>query len=381
MFRDTITVYRKEIKSILKDKTTLFMCILLPFIFMFGEGKMMTMMTDGESSEKTYTAYTVNAPENMKEGLSSLGFKDAALSTEDYIEEIKSKKADMLLVFPSDFTVEVEEGKEMSDIEVYYNSSSNDSLMLREKLSAYLDSFRPVVFTVNANTEKTYDLGDKTFQAKNMIASMVPGFLIFTIVYGIMVLASNIIAGDKETGFLNTVLITPVSRSSVALGKALAVMTAAAISSVSSFAGLSFLMKDFQKLMGDQAVTYAMKDYFFVFVVIMCVTFALVGLILVISTLAKTSRSAQSLTVIPIMILFLGSFMTSNAGMQNVLTSLGFKNFLIPMWNATYMTENILMTGFTATEMLVTCGINIIFGVLCLALISYLFNQEKIVNE
>ena len=381
MFRDTITVYRKEIKSILKDKTTLFMCILLPFIFMFGEGKMMTMMTDGESSEKTYTAYTVNAPENMKEGLSSLGFKDAALSTEDYIEEIKSKKADMLLVFPSDFTVEVEEGKEMSDIEVYYNSSSNDSLMLREKLSAYLDSFRPVVFTVNANTEKTYDLGDKTFQAKNMIASMVPGFLIFTIVYGIMVLASNIIAGDKETGFLNTVLITPVSRSSVALGKALAVMTAAAISSVSSFAGLSFLMKDFQKLMGDQAVTYAMKDYFFVFVVIMCVTFALVGLILVISTLAKTSRSAQSLTVIPIMILFLGSFMTSNAGMQNVLTSLGFKNFLIPMWNATYLTKNILMTGFTATEMLVTCGINIIFGVLCLALISYLFNQEKIVNE
>lgn len=381
MFRDTITVYKKEIKSILKDKTILFMCILLPFIFMFGEGKMMTMMTDGESSEKTYTAYMVNAPENMKEGLSSLGFKDAALSTEDYIEEIKNKKADMLLVFPSDFTIEVEEGKEMSDIEVYYNSSSNDSLMLREKLSAYLDSFRPVVFTVNANAEKTYDLGDKTFQAKNMIASMVPGFLVFTIVYGIMVLASNIIAGDKETGFLNTVLITPVSRSSVALGKALAVMTAAAISSVSSFAGLSFLMKDFQKLMGDQAVTYAMKDYFFVFVVIMCVTFALVGLILVISTLAKTSRSAQSLTVIPIMILFLGSFMTSNAGMQNVLTSLGFKNFLIPMWNATYLTKNILMTGFTATEMLVTCGINILFGVLCLALISYLFNQEKIVNE
>ena len=381
MFRDTLTVYKKEIKSILKDKTVLFMCLLLPFVFMFGEGKMMTMMTDDQTKEKTYNAYVVNAPENMKEGLSALGFKDAQLRTEDYIEEIKNKKTDMLLVFPSDFTVEVEEGKAISDIEVYYNSSSNDSLMLREKLSALLDSFRPVVFTINANTEKTYDQGDKSYQAKNMIASMVPGFLVFTIVYGIMVLASNIIAGDKETGFLNTVLITPVSRSSVALGKALAVMTAAAISSVSSFAGLSFLMKDFQKMMGEYAVTYAMKDYFFIFITIMCVTFALVGLILVLSTLAKTARSAQTLTIIPIMILFFGSFMTSNAGMQNVLTSLGFKNFLIPMWNATYLTKNILMTGFTATEMLVTCGINIVFGVLCLALISYLFNQEKIVNE
>ena len=381
MFRDTITVYKKEIKSILKDKSILLMCLLLPFVFMFGEGKMMTMMTDDQTKVKTYNAYMVNAPEDMKAGLSALGFKEATQSTEDYIEEIKNKKTDMLLVFPSDFTIEVEEGKEISDIEVYYNSSSNDSLMLREKLSALLDSFRPIVFTINANTEKTYDQGDKSFQAKNMVASMVPGFLIFTIVYGIMVLASNIIAGDKETGFLNTVLITPVSRSSVALGKALAVMTAAAISSISSFAGLAFLMKDFQKMMGEYAVTYAMTDYFFIFITIMCVTFALVGLILVISTVAKTARSAQTLTVIPIMILFLGSFMTSNAGMQNILTSLGFKNFLIPMWNATYLTKNILLTGFTATEMLITCGINIVFGILCLALISYLFNQEKIVNE
>ena len=86
-------------------------------------------------------------------------------------------------------------------------------------------------------------------------------------------------------------------------------MTAAAISSVSSFVGLSFLMKDFQKMMGDAAVTYAMSDYFFVFVTIISVTFALVSLILVISTLAKTARAAQTLTMLPAMILFIGSMM------------------------------------------------------------------------
>ena len=71
MFRDTLTVYRKEIKSILKDKTVLFMCVLLPFIFMFGEGKLMSAMSDGEENErqKTYDAYFINAPEDIKEGL------------------------------------------------------------------------------------------------------------------------------------------------------------------------------------------------------------------------------------------------------------------------------------------------------------------------
>ena len=158
-------------------------------------------------------------------------------------------------------------------------------------------------------------------------------------------------------------------------------MTAAAISSVSSFTGLSFLMKDFQKMVGEAAMRYSMTDYFFVLVVILSVTFALVGLILVISTLAKTARSAQTLTVIPIMILFLGSFLSSNASLDTAVKSFGFKNCLIPMWNATYLTKNILLTGFTSKEMLATCGINVAFGALCLIFISKMFNNEKIVNQ
>lgn len=380
MLRDTLTVYRKEIKSILKDKTVLFMCVLLPFIFMFGEGKLMSAMSVDQSEEKTYNAYVVNAPADMKDALKMIGFTDENVDVDKAIEDIKNKNADILAVFPEDFKITTD-GSSVSNIEVYYNSESTNSLLARERLSTILDSFRPVVFTVNADTTKTYDLGDEEFQVKKFVAGMVPGLLLLTIVYGIMALASNIIAGDKETGFLNTVLITPVSRSSVALGKALAVMTAAAISAVSSFIGLSFLMKDFQKMMGDAAVAYAMSDYFFVFVTIICVTFALVSLILVISTLAKTARAAQTLSMLPAMILFLGSIITTNASFESVLARIGFKNFLVPMWNAAYLTKNILLTGFSMKEMLVTCGINIVFGIICLYLVSYMFNQEKIVNE
>ena len=57
MFRDISTVYKKEIKSILKDKTVLLMCILLPFAMMFMEGYLMTALADTEEKETTYNAY------------------------------------------------------------------------------------------------------------------------------------------------------------------------------------------------------------------------------------------------------------------------------------------------------------------------------------
>ena len=107
MFRDTLTVYKKEIKSILKDKTVLFMCVLLPFIFMFGEGKLMTAMGDSEENarQKTYDAYFINAPEDIKDGLLSIGFKGDAADADKCIEDIKNKNADMLVVFPEDFKI------------------------------------------------------------------------------------------------------------------------------------------------------------------------------------------------------------------------------------------------------------------------------------
>ncbi len=381
MFKDISTVFKKEIKSILKDKAILLMCILLPFGLMFMEGYLMTAFADtDETEEKTYNAYCINAPQELSESLKAIGFSDKEVDKETTIENIKSKEDKMLVIFPENFTID-SDGINVPNIEIYFNSSDNDSLKLREKISTLLDTLRPEVFTINADASVKYDLGDEDYQAKNMIASMVPGLLVMTIIYGIMSLASNIIAGDKESNFLNTVLITPVRRSSVAIGKALAVMTAAGASAISAFAGLAYLMSKFNEMLGEYAVSYAAKDYILTFIVIICEAFALVGLILIISTLAKTARQAQTLSVIPIMVLFLGSFLTSNAGFDGVLTSFGSKNYLIPMWNASYLTKNILLSGVSTTDILITCVINIVFGIFCLGVVSNLFNNEKIVNE
>ena len=64
-----------------------------------------------------------------------------------------------------------------------------------------------------------------------------------------------------------------------------------------------------------------------------------------------------------------------------MLSKVGTTNYLIPMWNATYLTKNILLTGVSTSDILMTCAINIVFGILCLGIVSHLFTNEKIVNE
>ena len=157
MFKDIATVYKKEVKSLFKDKTVLLLCILMPFLMLFGEGQLMSAM-DNRVKDEEHNAYYMNAPEYAVPALKELGFKGEPESKKKCLEEIKNKDAVMLVVFPKDFTTEVKEGTAVSDIEVWYNSSDMESLQVKESLSYFLDSLRPVVFTVNADTNTKYDL-------------------------------------------------------------------------------------------------------------------------------------------------------------------------------------------------------------------------------
>ena len=89
--QDTLTVYKKEVRSILKDRSVLLMCVLLPFLIMFGEGKLMTMMNNSEKDSKSYHAYVINEPEYMKAPLKEIGFSGAPDDVEKCITAIKNK--------------------------------------------------------------------------------------------------------------------------------------------------------------------------------------------------------------------------------------------------------------------------------------------------
>ena len=114
MKMDMLTIIRKEFARFFGDKRLVFTTVLMPGLLIYliysfiGEGLMKEFHTD--------EAYVANAyVQNMPDELSASAYELSAEWTEvsdDEIEDIKTqiqeKNADVLIVFPADFSSQVE---------------------------------------------------------------------------------------------------------------------------------------------------------------------------------------------------------------------------------------------------------------------------------
>ena len=65
---------------------------------------------------------------------------------------------------------------------------------------------------------------------------------------------------------------------------------------------------------------------------------------------------------------------------SHMVQDLGSINNLIPGWNAIITVQNIIQCNYTMQNIAISCGVNILFSVLCIVVISRLFEKESILN-
>ena len=145
--------------------------------------------------------------------------------------------------------------------------------------------------------------------------SMIAPMLLVTFIYaGCMSLVPESIAGEKERGSFATMLVTPVKRSHIALGKIISLSAASLISAACSFAGIVLsLPKMFQSEgsgLNFSAASYGVSDYLLLLLVIIATTLVIVALMSLLSTLAKSVKEANSYAG-PLVIIFLAAAMSN----------------------------------------------------------------------
>jgi ABC-type Na+ efflux pump permease subunit len=138
----------------------------------------------------------------------------------------------------------------LSDIEVYYNSDKDGSVELYSEVSAFLAAMQPRIFTVNSSPDKVYSLYDSSAYFGKFLGNFIPMMVFMAVFMVCMNLSANAVAGDKENVFLNTMLITPVKRSSIAAGKSISIFVIAVIASISAFAVWHFRFHGLRRLSG-----------------------------------------------------------------------------------------------------------------------------------
>ena len=383
------TIIKKEFARFFTDKRMVITTILLPGLMIYllytFMGSAITSMVGG--GEVIPTVDVVNLPESI-----------AAMPTEETLvfekreageaESLKTAIANgektLLVVFPEDFDArvaayETSSGTAAPNVEVYFNSSKVGSQNAYYMMTALLDGYESALankFDVNAGGVG-YDLASEEDLAASIFSSMLPMLLMIFLFSGCMAVAPESIAGEKERGTITTMLITPIKRSHIAIGKITALAVIALLSGISSAIGTVLSLP---KLMGGaldsmNAGVYGIHEYLLLFVLILSTVLLIVTAISIISAFAKTVKEAQSY-VSPLMILVMAVGIT---GMFGGGAPTNPALYLIPFYNTVQCMVSVFSFGLSSVNFLVCVIANLVYTGIGIFALTKMFDSERVI--
>ncbi len=384
-----LTIFKKELMRFFSDRR-LVISILIPGILIYVMYSFMgTALSDLTGVDEDYVP-TIQAV-NLPESISSI-CKSAELTIEsvelDEIEICKSnigdKSLDLLIVFPEDFDASVLDYFSSFDftapnIDIYYNSASTESQSAYMTITALLDAYESQianVFDIN-NSDGTYDMATEADTVATLFATMLPLLLMTMLYSGCSAVVPESIAGEKERGTIATMLVTPIKRRDIAIGKIFALAIIAMISAASSTIGTVLsLPKMMSEVYDDISVSiYGIQDYLLLAAVMVSTVLLLVAIVSLISAFAKTTKEAQSFTT-PVMMIVM---VLGLSGMIENTASQALATYLIPLYNSVQCMVGIFSCETFAGGVAVTVGVNGVLTILCVIALTKMFDSEKVI--
>ena len=389
MKNNIYTIFRKEMARFFKDKRLVITTLLLPGIMIFIMYSFMgNMMRQQFSVADDYVAkvYVKNMPESVNERINkgNINIKSVEGDLENEKKLVSEKEIDLVVNFPENFDKEVAEYKtgegKAPQVEIFYNSARQESSKIYGIFTEILGAYETELsnkFDVNADEKINYDLAAKEDMTGKIFGSMLPMLLIIFIWSGCVAVAPESIAGEKERGTIATLLVTPMSRQALALGKIFALSIIAFLSGVSSFIGtFASLPAMYQEMSGGiNTAFYSSKDFAFLFVIIISTTILMVALISVLSAFAKSVKeSATIISPLMIVIMVISLLpMFSKKDMETPVTM-----FIIPLYNSVLCMNEIFKFSYSSINVVISVVANIVFTGILVLVLTKMFDSEKI---
>lgn len=382
-----ITIMKKELARFFGDKRMV-VSILMPGVLIYVMYSFMgSAMGDmfGVDEDYTPTVQAVQLPASMEPLLAQTGYAvTAGADMEAAKAAVTAQELDLLLVFPEDFdgavaAYEASSGLPAPQVGIYYNSASTNSTFAYRTVTGLLDAYEAQMvnkFDVNAGGE-SYDLATAEDTAGSFFAMMMPMLLMVFLYSGCAAVAPESIAGEKERGTIATMLITPIRRGGIALGKILAL---AVISMISAFSSTVGTVLSLPKMMGGvtdevTADIYSVQDYLLLAAVILSTVLVLVTAISVLSAFAKTIKEAQTYAM-PVMLLVMGLGITAMFGGGAAQDAL---SYCIPLYNSVQCMTGVFSFSVLPVGVGITVAVNGAVTLLGVFALARMFNSEKII--
>lgn len=395
--RNIKIVYRKELMDSLRDRRTVISMIVVPIFLMpvltifvgvlsarlIGNALLQVpsiMIVGAESSPRIVTA------------LGALPDVHVVPATSDYAQQIVDKKIRAAVELPSDFDAIIARG-DTAKVRIDMYQGEINSGFSADKLQKFFRDFgdRTIRARLEAHHLPENFAAPLLVQERNVappekvggvvLGGLVPYFVIILSLTGTMYPAMDLTVGEKERGTIETILCSPISRTSLVLGKFLMVLTASLSTAALAIASMGLTLAAAGKMVGgvgqlsDLGLQFQITAKAIIWVFVMVVPLAVLfsAALLAISLFAKSFKEAQSY-LSPLTILVVAPAIVSILpGVE-----LNARLSLIPILNTSLVSKEIVSGTYHWNYVALIFGSSCVYAAVALWVAIRLFQREDV---
>lgn len=412
-------IMKKELTRVFSDKKLVFSLFILPAVLMIGVYMLMgnaleKMMTDVK--EHIPTVFIQNPPKGLKEVMKTTGFLgNIVYVTNDtfkivmgeeevtkYIKDIKEGilqgDIELLVSFEENFLEKIEtyqDGDRNPEIKTYYNPSEDYSVQARltfleQVLNPYKqqllverigDLNRLTVFDIDLNINTSKIQKEEKANGK-VLGMMLPYFIVMLLFTGPMSLGVDSITGEKERGTMASILITPIKRSEIVIGKLIALSILSCLSALVYASSMIISIPNmFQGMSGDGAAatnlgtaSFSIVQIMELIVIMVVLVFFYVAIVSFISVFARTTKEASTYISPIYFIITIAGVLTLFAGNKEMPLAL----FGIPVYGGAISIQKIMIHELTIAQFGINVAVTCFITFIIVIWIAKIFDNEKV---
>jgi sodium transport system permease protein len=390
-------VYRKELTDSLRDRRTVISMIVVPIFLM----PVLTIFV-GVLSARLIGRALLQVPAIMIVGgerspqilaaLRALPAVQVVPAASDYAQQIVDKRIRAAVELPSDFDSAIARG-ETALVRIDMYQGEINSGFTADKLQKFFRDFRertirerldahhlPENLAAPIQVEET-NVAPPEKVSGVVLGGLVPYFVIILSLTGTMYPAMDLTVGEKERGTIETILCSPISRTSLVLGKFLMVLTASLSTAALAIASMGLTFAAAGRMVGgvsrisDMGIQFQITPKAVVWVFVMIVPLAVLfsAVLLAISLFAKSFKEAQSY-LSPLTIVVLAPSIVSilpgvelNAGLS-----------LVPILNTSLVCKEIVSGTYHWNYLALIFASSCVYAAAALWMAVRLFQREDV---
>ncbi|BDX07455.1 ABC transporter permease [Planctobacterium marinum] len=391
-------VVQKELKELLRDRKTLFFMVALPMLVfpaMFGAIGYFTSKALDDAQNKVLNFAVIGAqyhPELVAKISEDESFSIKELADgADFKQQIKDKTLDFVIELDANADGTVLDAGQ-STLKLYLNDAGLN--MVESRIEEYVatlnENKRQAAFdTLSVPESKQLALLKPVVLEKVNIAEarenwgeriggLIPYMLFILCLQGAMVPASDLAAGEKERGTLETLLLVPLDRTQLVMGKFFTVLVAAIVAALVTIFSMAFWGIMIGQGMAitfiqDMMTQIAIIDYILMFVMLVPVASIFAAILLSLSIYARSYKEAQSYMGSLIMLVILPIVVAMAPG----ITLEGIWAW-VPLTNVALAIKELIKGTMDYYALLGILTSTVIIAGALLAFCVYWFKQEKV---